>query len=453
MTQRVTVLVAVLVAVTVASVAVVVRSSARAAASHGPVAVSDMVVVPVHHDSPSTSMAMGGGTLVASTPKSVILRTLPPSRAPGAAPPGAKDGLVTTLEITTDTFEIAKRYRSMEGPHADYALRVDGSLTADAGAHPRELWWWKGATIELFDEHDHPLGQEFMCHMNIDLDPKARDAEFPSTKTNLGRLLTLTQGEPRFELPAGWGVPVASDEVWNMVFQVLNHNRDGVFHVKQRLTLYFVRDADLFAPIDPLTWHGSFVWASVSKSDPDALAWDEQQCHCCSPLGPRTLEATNNVGVGHATDPQGRVIVGHWTVPPGKNTWSFPLARSAPEFAPKGERMFATWTHVHPFATEVRLVAHEPGCAPKVVARSAVESQQGGLIGLKRIDSPTFADGAPLPTGAAYELAVDYDNTSGRPQDSMTSFAFFVDDRAWRRPGWATRAQGTMDASCGLGPQ
>ncbi len=401
-------------------------------------------------------MAMGGGTLVASTPKNVTLKLSTRDADAGAHAthaPGSKDGLVTTLSITTDTFEIAKRYRSMEGPHADYDVRVDGSLPPDGGARPRELWWWKGALIELFDENDRPLGQEFMCHLNIDVDAKGRESEFPTTKVNVKRLLTLTQGEPRFELPAGVGLPVASDEVWSFVFQVLNHNRDGVFHAKQRLTLYFVRDADLFAPIDALTWHGTYIWVSVSKSDPDALAWDEKQCHCCTPLGPRALEATNNSRAGRATDPEGRVIVGHWTVPPGKNTWAFPLSRAAPEFAPDGERLFATWTHVHPFATEVRLIAHAPGCDPKVVARSEIESVSGDAgVGLKAIRSPAFADGAELPHGATYELAVDYDNTSGRAQDSMTSFGMFVDDRAWKRPEWAERATSGMDSSCGLGP-
>jgi len=409
-----------------------------------------------------------GGDTVGTAPESVTLLTLAPSpsaspdagaragadaAAPAPPRPGTKDGLVTTLTITTEPFEIRKRYRSMEGPHADYDLRADGTLRASAPSRPRELWWWKGASIELVDDAGRPLGQEFMCHMNIDVDARARDTAFPGTRVHTRRLLTLTQGEPRFELPAGWGVPVASDEMWSLVFQVLNHNREGTFRVRQRLTLYFVRDADLFAPIDALTWHAAYVWVSLSKSDADAVAWDEKQCGCCAPLA-RALEATNNVPAGRAHDPAGRTLVGHWTVPPGKNTWTFPVARAAPEFAPKGQKLFAAWTHVHPFASEVRLVAHAPGCAPQVVAKSTIDSLQGGLVGLSQIRSPVFPEGAPLPDGAAFELAVDYDNTSGRAQDSMTSFGMFVDDPAWKRPAWAERGQNPidMDGSCGVGP-
>jgi hypothetical protein len=134
--------------------------------------------------------------------------------------------------------------------------------------------------------------------------------------------------------------------------------------------MYFVRDADLFAPIDPVTWHAASIWVPVDKSSPDALAFDKATCHCCAPLA-RGLEATNNVSGGRSVDGAGRVIVGHWTVPPGKSTWSSPLKLPA-GFPAKGQKLHATWTHLHPFATEVRLSAHKPGCAPEIVARSSM---------------------------------------------------------------------------------
>ena len=249
----------------------------------------------------------GLGVAASTRPDAVARRRA----EPGAELPGTSDGVVTTVTITTPAFAVAQRYRSMEGPYADYKVPVDGSA-ADAGA--RELWWWKGAKIELFDAEDHPVGQEFMCHLNIDVDAEFRGAAL-GRKPDSRRLLTLTQGELSFALPKGVGVPAASDEVWSYMFQVLNHNRDGAFHVKQRLTLYFVRDADLFAPIEPASWQAASIWVPVDKSSPDALAADKTACHCCLPLA-RGLEATNNVALGRTVDAAGRVLVGHWTVPP-----------------------------------------------------------------------------------------------------------------------------------------
>jgi hypothetical protein len=232
------------------------------------------------------------------------------------------------------------------------------------------------------------------------------------------------------------------------MFQVLNHNRDGKFRVKQRLTLYFLRDADLFAPIDALTWYAGSLWVPLDKSTPEARAGDDKTCHCCVPLG-RALEATNNVMAGRLVDEAGRTLVGHWVVPPGTSTWSYPLARYVPREAQE-RRLFATWTHVHPFAREARVIAHAPGCAPQTVAKTAIESVGGDLVGLKSVRSFSSAEGAAIPPNSTLEISVDYDNTSGRPQDSMTSLGLFVGADDWKRPEWASRAKDSDMDSCGL---
>jgi hypothetical protein len=377
-----------------------------------------------------------------AAPESVV-RSAVPAKSDAGVVKGAREGNVTTLTITTPVFEIDRRYRSMEGPHAEYDVRLD---TGKAPG-PHELLWWKGARIEVLDESGKPIGQEFMCHLNINVDTKAREQSLGVTGAS--RLLTLTQGELDFELPRGHAVPVSSNESWNVMFQVLNHNRDGKFRVKQRLTLFFIRDLDLFAPIDPLTWHAGSLWVPLDKSNAEARALDTKACHCCLPLE-RALEATNNVMTGRLVDEAGRTLVGHWVVPPGTSTWSYPLARYVPS-VPKERRLFATWTHVHPFAREVRISAHKPGCTPQIVTKSWVESEGDGRVGLKSIRSLSSIDGEIIPADATLEIAVDYDNTSGRPQDSMTSMGMFVEPNEWKRPEWASRAQdkGDMD-SCGL---
>jgi hypothetical protein len=423
---------------------------------HAPPTISDVSIGPEASARAERARALaahapmkGLGAPASTRPDKVERRTLTKAEPDM---PGSTDGLVTTVTITTPAFTIAQRFRSMEGPYADYTTRLDGAApdAGDAGA-VRQLWWWKGARIELFDADDHPVGQEFMCHLNIDVDGESRRSVL-GRRPDARRLLTLTQGELSFALPKGVGVPAASDEQWSTMFQVLNHNRDGEFHIKQRLTLYFVRDVDLFAPIEPASWQAASIWVPVDKSSPDALASDKLACHCCLPLT-RGLEATNNVALGRTVDAAGRVLVGHWTVPPAKSTWAYPV-RLGEKFPAKDQKLYATWTHLHPFATEARLSAHKPGCAPAILARSEIESLRDGRVGLVKIKSFASPEGVPLPEGAIYELAVDYDNTSGRPQDSMTSLGMFVSDDTWTRPEWASRAQNTsgMDGSCGTGP-
>ena len=378
-----------------------------------------------------------------STAPERVARTSVDAQHADEAVIGREDGMVTMVTITTPVFEITKRYRSMEGPHGDYAIRVDSG----GPAPPRELWWWKGARIEILDEDGHPLSQEFMCHLNIDVDPRARRALVGLDGTK--RILTLTQGELSFALPRGRGLPVASDETWSFMFQVLNHNRDGVFRVRQRLTLFFVRDADAFAPIDAVNAYAASVWVPLDKPTDDSKSFDLAQCHCCAPLG-RALEAPNGVSGMQMVDDVGRTLVGHWVVPPGKSTWSYPIHGYVPK-SDKPRALYATWTHVHPFATSVRLVAHKPGCAPRTVATSTVESLRDGRIGLASIRSFGSVEGEAIPAGATLEVAVDYDNTTGRAQDSMTSLGLHVGADEWKRPDWASRTRPKDMDSCGLG--
>jgi hypothetical protein len=394
---------------------------------------------------PSGSLPPGRtlGAAANSVPESLERALLSPDRTPRGAP-GAEDGVVTTLTITTPPFDITKRYRSMEGPFAEYSVRLDAGAEAPKA---RELSWWKGARVEVLDENGKPLGQEFMCHVNVEVDGRWRASVLGLEPGSL-RLLTLTQGELSFALPKGRGLPVGSDETWSFMFQVLNHNRNGHFRVKQRLTLYFVRDADLAAPMDAVNGIAASLWVPVDRQKDEWRALDQAACHCCAPLG-RGLEATNNIMAGRFVDDAGRTFVGHWVVPPGRSTWSYPVDH----YMRNGEAsrtLYATWTHVHPFATGVRLIAHAPGCAPNIVTESAITSLRDGRIGLESIKSFRSPEGVALPK-ASYELAVDYNNSSSVAQDSMTSLGMFVGADDWKRPAWANRAQNDtgMDASCG----
>jgi hypothetical protein len=71
-----------------------------------------------------SAVPAAGQNLVAPasrTPEKVEVQTL----GAGADVSGAADGLVTTVTITTPAFEIARRYRSMGGPYAQYEQRLE----------------------------------------------------------------------------------------------------------------------------------------------------------------------------------------------------------------------------------------------------------------------------------------------------------------------------------------
>ena len=369
------------------------------------------------------------------------------------------EGPLTVVRVTTpDAFKIEKRYRSMEGPWQRVEIRPEktpewATLAASCGAKTKELLWWKGATIEVVDaETGQNLGPEFMCHLNLDVDARAQQAAFPGWPWSPARLLTLTQGEMHFELPPGYGVPFPSDAVFTALFQVLNHNRDGKFKVRQRLTLYFVRDRDLFVPLQPVTWYVPFVFLPLDGNLPAGAESDRKLCPCCVQM-PTALNAPNNTSNGTWTDVSGRRMSGHWQVPPGRREWRTPAILSSPGFPVADSRVVASWSHVHPFCEDLRLIHHDPKCGPVEILRNTVVSLGGGKVGLDKIRSFHSTEGVPLPPGS-YEVAVSYHNTSPKPQDSMASLGLYLTLPTFLRPEWASRADNANpDAiSCGTPP-
>jgi hypothetical protein len=72
----------------------------------------------------------------------------------------------------------------------------------------------------------------------------------------------------RAELPDGFGVPLLSSQQLLVATQVLNHNVVAdPFAVRERVTLSFVRDADLTEPMRPLIQHGIYGLTLVKGTD------------------------------------------------------------------------------------------------------------------------------------------------------------------------------------------
>jgi hypothetical protein len=358
----------------------------------------------------------------------------------------AEGRLIALRTITPEIFEINRRYRSMEGPYQrvevainqspDWAVAVPRSPDQP---QQRELVWWKGVSIEVIDaETEKNAGPEFMCHLNLDIDKGRHAQAFPGWQAATERMVTLTQGEMHFELPEGYGVPMASDDGMIALFQVLNHNRDGNFRVRQRMTLYFIRDRDLHRPLQAVSWSIPYVILPTDGNLPAGASSDQKLCPCCMKM-PAVLNAPNNTLSGLWDDANGRRLSGHWQVPPGKNEWRTPVALTEPTFPRSGSRLVATWSHVHPFCEQLRLLYLDPRCGEVEIVRNTVRSLGGGKVGLKSIHSYQSPVGLELAPGA-YEVSVTYNNTGDKPQDSMATLGLFFTDPTFSRPDWASRS-------------
>lgn len=379
------------------------------------------------------------------------------------------------FEVTTAPFQITKKYKSMEGPMVVVPITIDGLLTADGPfdlpvaateenplvwirerpqaepATPRELWWFLGAEIEaLHPTEEKPVSSEFICHLNIDVDQEARAERFPSSPGGSSRLLTLTGGATNFQLPDGFGVPVASDETLTVYFQALNHNLAGAHRFRHRLTLRFLRDLDCSRSPTPLNFHWPSIAVPVAETE-EAGSVPVGSCACCAPATAGENAPANSAN-GMFTGPQDRTFTGHWLVPPGESEWRFPVNYYSPDFAAYDSTIHALIPHLHPFATELELIAHRAGCdTPETVARLGVKNQKNG-IGLEQIEIASLPEGLPIAAEDEYELRVAYDNRSDEIQDSMATLGIFTEDHRWQRPAWADARFGGEPPTCGIPP-
>src|SRR5262249_4273190 len=151
------------------------------------------------------------------------------------------------------------------GMMAEPATKAQPEGVVHAPKGPRELYWFKGVKLEVLDENGkvQPTA-EFICHWNLDVDPKFRNRVFKEGHyTQNDRLASISQSETVQIQPAGCGIPVASDEPWQLSFQAANRTTDAHRRIRHRCTLYFIKDKDLVYPIKALYWYVPYITVVV----------------------------------------------------------------------------------------------------------------------------------------------------------------------------------------------
>ncbi len=388
------------------------------------------------------------------------------------------EGPVSEATITGGPFDIHRKYRSMEGPYVSFAFRVgdvvasrhvdvpeglvtfvEGSRGApsmmgsssspvlttkvqglvDTSKQPRTLLWLKGVKLEVLDENDHVMPTaEFICHCNIDINPAFRNKAFPQgERCPIDRIITITQGQTEMTFPEGYGVPVASDEPWNIILQAANRTTDEHRRLKHRCTFYFIKDSDLVYPITALSWYAPWVYVIIDKNSPEVAVKEKEDCPSCLGLS-AGVNAPNNTSNGTFIDRKGRKMSGHWIIPPGTHSYCATINdEMEPGFASKPRTVHAMWSHIHPLCTHLTLYQCKDNSRKKVIDVAARTENKHGLE-IKNIDYWTSTKGIPLPAKVNYELEVTYKNNTKLPQDSMASSGMFFEDRAFVRPDWVT---------------
>ena len=339
--------------------------------------------------------------------------------APAPGPTEAEIAAVTqTVDIYSKVFTVEDKYRSMMGP----LDRVEGSLS---DADPPELLWITGYRAVMVDaEGDDPLPQEFMCHANLNLDMDTHRARFGWKKTASRRLFTLSQGQSEVRFPPGFGIPIASDEKITVEMQVLNLNVEGdPFTVRHKVTVEYVRDADLTQPMKPLFMKAATGLVSLG---------DERAHYQVADADPEQHGEGCMVGERAAgkvwTDAHGQEFSGHWVVKPGREENHTLVTESLK--LPFDTTVHYIAAHVHPFAESIELRDLTAG---KTIFASKAHNF-ADRIGLSQVEYYSSVEGLPVYADHEYELVSIYDNTSGESQDSMAVLFIYALDEEFERP-------------------
>ncbi|MBY0357417.1 MAG: peptidylprolyl isomerase [Candidatus Obscuribacterales bacterium] len=400
-------------------------------------------------------------------------------------------GVDRVAEIIVGPFDLHRRYRSMEGPYVMQQFRLGDLLASpsvglpesmvvfvegnsgpgpsmsgqaavndpqatkkitglvDTADKPRELYWFKGMKIDVLDENDKPLPTaEFICHLNLDVDPAFRDKVFPEgERCHNGRLITLTQGQTDIQFPEGFAVPVASDERWTLTFQAANRTTDQHRRLKHRCRMYFVKDADLLYPVKALGWYAPYISVIVDRDSPEAQALEHKGSPGC--LGTTVgVTAPNSVPGALVTDSLKRRLSGHWVVPPGIHTYTTPIIEERDGgFTAKERTVHFAWSHIHPLCSSVSLNQCNEGAKKSILTVHAKTNVSKGLE-LEKIEIISSKEGIKVPAGAHYELTSTYNNVTDIAQDSMVVLGLFFADTDFVRPGWVLSDKN--QAFCGV---
>ena len=339
--------------------------------------------------------------------------------APGCGPRSqSSESPTRTLEILSRAYTVDGIYRSMKGPSGTRKFQLYDGET------PELLWITGYHAVVVGLDGETEVSQEFMCHSNLDFNVDEHQEIFGGEKNISNRLFTLSQGQFSVRFPDGFGLPIASNEALSLNTQVLNLNLDDPdLRIRQKVTIDFVRDAELTQPMKPL----------YMKSATGLVLLDGEDGYY-NVSRPNKPEHGPGCLVGEAasfrpkTDQFDRKFAGHWVVKPGREV---------------NQTLVTNWmnlsfdttihyiaVHLHPFAESLELKDLTTG---ETVFKSKVRNFED-KIGLEEVEYFSSAEGLPVYAEHQYELISVYNNTTNEDQDSMAVMFMYVLDPEFSKP-------------------
>jgi len=334
-----------------------------------------------------------------------------------------------SIHVESPLLLIDKIYRSMEGPTASKTTYLTNNFASQLKAFFKpELIWITGYKVEIFDENGKKISDDFMCHNNLNI--ASRDVLPWKIKTQGTdkRLFTLTEGQTFLHLPKNMGIPVMSDQLLRIDFQVLNHNIPNInLKIKQVVTIFFRKDINCSTNMKPLFQQSIFVTKQLEgpigmfDSEPQSKLMasnfnDDEIKVCCA-----KIDTTISSGFPFY-DKYNRKFTGHWILPDSTEILSsyinpfLKLKDSA--------NVYFFSAHVHPFCESLQLFDNTNSS----VVYSANAINFTDKIGLSYISSKAFYEGIKIYSSHFYTLRSKYKKTHPARHTAMATMFLYLEE-------------------------
>ncbi len=326
------------------------------------------------------------------------------------------------VTLLSRSYTIDRLYQSMQGPSSEHQnIRlVEGS--------GRELLWVTGVRAEIVGpDGQAQRPQEFFCHSNLTFTPQKNGDEHEATgrtRTPEGRLFTLIPGRLDLSLPAGFGIPVYSDEALDYFTMSLNLNHLGdAVKLRFRTNIQFARDGDLKAPMKPLFRRALYAYESIDKASSHVMCTGGD--HSGASCGPFVGKKASNAFLASL----GKTNTVHWLIPPGHFESHVTVTDQID--LPYDTTAHYVTAHLHPYGKSLALVDTTSDTTLFTIHATDYADKRG----VQTMEQWSSTQGVELIKGHKYELVTEYHNPTDKPIDAMSILYVYALDKTFDARG------------------
>jgi len=306
-------------------------------------------------------------------------------------------------QVTSPSLLIDTIYRSMMGPLSNHRFKLTDQDSP-------KVVWITSYTTTLINERGDTLPSDLMCHNNLNTNPNHLYKQFHldnRVNTISQRAVTTASGQHILRFPDGFGLPVLSDNDFDINVQALNHNwQDTLLKVKHRTEITYSTDSS----IQPLFPRHVYIQRPVEGEQTDPF-----QGYCSPAPTASVLHVMK--------DSSGIENTSHWVVEPGVEELNYNVTTMLD--LPYDTRVHYIGVHLHPFAEHLELIDITDSIT---IFKTSIKNY-AEKIGIDNITY--FSNNSGIPLYADHQYALNYraNNTTDTIQDMMAAMYLYLLDK------------------------